>query len=257
MRTMKRILLVVLGTTSMAFSAMEYTVDDGTTFLWQMNEPSGSLIYDAAANHYDGNDALDRTAGKFGNGITGGVYQFGGNHTTPVVSGSFTVEAWIMAPSGGWQSGNQTIVGMFQYESPWGHNFYFGLSEGKLQFGFYNGGSWCSGISADAITVTDDWVHVACSYDMSDPQWCRAHYYVNGVEVSGGGDNLDGTPTGGGYLYIGKSSFSDTPFSGLIDEIRLSSVARSVSELSPNLIPEPMTMGLLALGGLGVVIRRK
>ncbi|MFA5204597.1 MAG: LamG domain-containing protein [Lentisphaeria bacterium] len=244
----------LLGT---AYGAMEYTTDASTVFLWHMNESSGSVITDSSTNGYNSNDGVARVAGKFGNGIANaGVVQFGGHQGT-LVNSSFTAEAWIKAPAGGWQSGLVTLVGMQEFVSPWGHNFYFGIDSGKPAFGFYNGGAWTSGTAASAIGVTDDWVHVACVYDLSKPQWNRAVYYVNGVLVATGGDNLDGNPTGSGYLYLGQSGASGVSFTGAIDEARLSSVARAASELSPNLVPEPAAVALLALGGLALLRRRR
>lgn len=251
-------MLAVLGMNGIARGAMEYTTDASTVFLWHLNETSGSIIADASANGYNSNAGVARVDGKFGNGIANaGVVQFGGHQGT-LVNSSFTAEAWIKAPADGWASGFQTIVGMYEYNDPWGHNFFFGVDSGKPAFGFYNGGTLTYGTAASAISITDDWVHVACVYDLSLTQWNRAVYYVNGIQVTTGGDNLNGIPTGSGYLYLGKSGRTDISFTGALDEVRLSSVARTASELSPNMnIPEPAGVALLGVGALALLRRRR
>jgi len=238
-----------------AFAAMQYTSDANTVLLWNFDEPSG-VITDASGNGHVSDSAIDRVAGKFGSAAAGSTWaQFGGKHGA-LVTGSFTAEAWIMAPSTWSGTGTSAIVGMQDYDSPWGHNVVFGVNDGRLWFGFYNGGAWCTGTSSDVIDVTDDWVHIACVYDMSRPQWNRAVYYVNGVEVLRGTDNLDGSPTGAGYLYMGKSGFGGGSYPLAVDEVRLSNIARSADAFSPNIVPEPMTLAVLAIGSAAMLRRR-
>ncbi len=57
-----------------------------------------------------------------------------------------------------------------------------------------------------------------------------------------------------GALRTGSSS-TDIPFSGLIDELRISDTALAQSELL--VVPEPATLGLLGLAGVAMILRRR
>ncbi len=90
--------------------------------------------------------------------------------------------------------------------------------------------------SGNASVATDTWVYQAGTYDSTSEDTNNAFLYINGaVKASGAGGNEPIKATGSsGILYLGNQQnfFGFThPYPGLIDEVRISNVARSAEWL--------------------------
>ena len=143
------------------------------------------------------------------------------------ITNSITIEAWINADS--WQP-NQwegTIAGKDNTDQT-GYVLRCG-DNGRLSFTFGSGGSWPE-VTSDPIMLTGQWYHVAGVYDGS-----MMRIYINGVQS---GQNTVSTSIGVSALslYIGDSpGFSPRHFNGMIDEVSIWNVARSVCDINSDM----------------------
>lgn len=139
---------------------------------------------------------------------------------------NFTMEAWINPTTA---HTVQTIFSKGSGQSADG-GFIFQVNANKLQF--YNNG-W---INSDITVPTNTWSHVAISYSNG-----LARFFLNGVNVTSLGVNLNinpaagdffignqGNPTGLGGCYCNR-------FNGQIDEVRIWNVARTPNDIQANL----------------------
>ncbi|MDK9699581.1 MAG: hypothetical protein OEM52_05505 [bacterium] len=87
-------------------------------------------------------------------------------------------------------------------------------------------------IDANASIPLNVWVHIACSYS---PTTAEAHCYVNGIEVTwtNGGSNPLTTPIAqtNSPLTIGRRTYGGYQYKGSIDEFRLWSGLRTLSQI--------------------------
>lgn len=191
-------------------------------------DPSDTSI--VACYQFEGN-ANDASANML-NATTSNVgYAFGrvgmgmlfGSMSTAEVADStaldiaaVTMEAWIyptQLPTTGLRSGIMDMNG---------------------QYGFFlheNGQLRCSAnvtITVDAKVPVNQWTHVACSYDGT-----TATIYVNGVAATptGTGGPLSTASTSGLSLAADNPAGSGSRLIGMIDELRLSSRARTANEI--------------------------
>jgi hypothetical protein len=149
---------------------------------------------------------------------------------------------------------------------------------GSLEFNFI--GVNTSAISAVIPTaggdpnafVANQWFHVALSYDGAN-----ASFYWTRVSDSATAANLIGGPTAegvdindGAALVLGNegrnsngpaagSNGSTEGLVGLLDEVRISNVARTADQMMFTAVPEPGTYALMGLGGLAsmLLLRRR
>ncbi len=201
----------------------ELTADNHTVALWHMNDASGASVTDSSGNSNTGTaTGTTITTGKFGN-----ARSFNGSSDYITVTDSIslkpsriTMEVWIKTSVTGVE---QMIIDKYNMSSPYqGYGLWVNSSN---KIGCWVGGSnWTTG----SITVTDGvWHYVACSYDGTN-----TYVYVDGkldafqaqtASLSYAKDLSIGrgsSPTASGYF-----------FPGLIDEIRISNVARTVEEI--------------------------
>jgi Concanavalin A-like lectin/glucanases superfamily len=205
--------------------------DDNTVVLFNFDEEDvqgsyhyspNEVEYGAPAMVYP--NATWLTAGKFGK-----AYSFAGPFTSNSKlqmnwyyetrrTDAFTVEAWVY-PTSVPTDGDQVIYhALYNYELWYlpensTMNFYFGEE----------GGGYNASISVDGIP-TNEWTHVAVTYESSTG---KMSMYINGVQKAR--KNYPGAVPFGVQIasYIGNANSGSTyTFKGLIDDVRISRVAR-------------------------------
>jgi len=180
---------------------------------------------------------------------------------------SFTYEAWVNLSDPQW-TGNQYIIAKssraairaFLSGSP---NLGIIWDDAGPSYSAWNSG----------IDIRGDWHHVVQVFDASQGTDGRMFLYLDGSEISGGVD-VNGTMATGSNYYVGTwaSTYGWVP--GLIDEVRISGVARSADWLlagyrlvwdpasyvtisGEQLVPEPSTLMLVVLGVAVLICRRR
>ncbi|MEK7263930.1 MAG: FG-GAP-like repeat-containing protein [Bacteroidota bacterium] len=212
--------------------AQEYFTDANTVLLLHCNETSGTTAYDSSGNANNGT-ATGTTIvdGKFGkarsfNGTSDKIVV--SDATSLDLSSAFTVEAWIKLnsiPSGSQtyniidkgSSGNRNyLLAIRQFISgqPTGFSLATNNSGGEIN------------LNPDFPLVTSQFYHIALVADGSNLK-----FYVNGKQIAS-------TVAIGPYSNFGDMGIgfrpiqSDGFFHGLIDEIRISNIARQPSEFN-------------------------
>ncbi len=205
----------------------EFEVDANTVALWHFNEGSGTTTYDATGSGHDASLGLSgagepswNAEGRFGYGLTfedtqeDFVLATAKGNDFP--SNQVSVELWFKTTSA------DEYVHLFRC----GDILALEMTATGITFSVGNGTSWKS-LSAYVLPALTDntWHYVACTFNGT-----TLNIFVDGVNR-----NIDlnaaitlGSPVSyfmGGY--IGAKYFD-----GSMDEIRLSNIARSSSEIS-------------------------
>jgi hypothetical protein len=212
-------------------------VDGDTVAIWLFDEGSGNTVRDASGNGHDG--TFVGAPGWVDTRSSKGL-DFGGDaanyvevpHADDLNLDEWTIEGWFLVRSivGGWDCA-------FAKETtdPVVRNYAFHIQGGGL--GIMHGS-----ISVDnafghatfgATSIADSqWHYLAVTYDGS-----KCTLYIDGVEDFGrsaGGENgvIGGPPDHyDGFLSIGANAIAGYAFDGVIDEVRLSSRARTQAEI--------------------------
>ena len=223
--------------------------DEHTVAIWLFDEGSGKTVEDVAGNGHDGEFMGDV---KWEEGKRGGAVDCGGNaanyievpHTDDLSLEEWSIEIWVKsdAPPGGWHC-------PFAKESAApSRNYALHFQSGDgIAHGSISVGNAFGHATFGATTVADgEWHHVATTYDGD-----KCTIYLDGEEdfgrSAGGADGSIGGPADFNEdpLTIGANPAPGYPFAGLIDEIRLSSIARTQDE-----VIEAMDKGLEALAAV-------
>lgn len=185
--------------------------------LWHFDEETGAAVVDSSGNGNDGNvyEAITGVSGKFGNALN-----FDGDHdyvdfgsgVTGLITGDYTVEAWIKPTS--LLSGRHVAVSFSYME--------LGYNAGKVYFWQAYDGSWTKGYKYTSPTVLLDVTefshivgvfHEDAGVDLYvDGNWIGSDTTKTGTSVNIFGNTYAGvwyTATGGGW------------FDGIIDEVRI------------------------------------
>jgi hypothetical protein len=227
-------ILATTGTASAA-TGFRYRPDADTLALWHMDEGKGEVI-DESGNAVE---ALIEGVGAWDNnedwdaGATGGSsFSFDGSTMIAIASDVevvqpdiITVEAWVYPTAlDGWKlicaHWGGAIVG----------SYHLGVEAGTPKFHINTGGGTFFAPALDQLEL-DAWTHVAGTYDGSD-----VRIYIDGEEAgsaSANGDLESGSPDHD--VIIGGKASREFPWNGLLDEVRISGIARDADELSPNL----------------------
>jgi len=253
---------------------------------WDFEESAQSAVPDGfgryfvaadATGNYDAWRTSTSTAvrqdypGQFGSPTVGGIRFAGGGSTTSfinidpisgMVSGDFTIAGWIKPETltnvptlfADWGSSfsSQSFVMRLtkpDSESPYGLTFILSAngSGSRLVNGTYGS------------IVTDQWQHVAVTYDQLGPTTAVANWYINGSLA--GTQNVTAAsvvpygPAGSAYTFA--RDFSGNTYynyNGLMDEFWVFDRALTSGEIGElvanNLVPEPNGFALLACAGL-------
>lgn len=207
----------------------ELTADKFTVGLWHMNEASGTNIADVSSNNNTGTaTGTSITAGKLSNArsftYTNTEYVSIADSTTLDLTTAYTIEAWIYPiASTGWRA----IVNKGAFSS----SYSMMLDTTGLLRCYTNNTN-----NLDSVTLisNNQWTHVACSWD-----GVNKYVYINGKLDNFGA--WTGTLTNNANaLSIGRDLVTnDYTFSGLIDEVRISSVARTGEEIAKAALRRP------------------
>lgn len=224
-------------TFAFAQTGFEYGPDNKTMALFHFNEGQGDKIKDESANNvetvvegvakWDKNEDWN-TASKGGS-----AFSFDGNTVIAIPNkvkavqpaDAITVEAWVFPEDlSGWKliccHWGGAVVG----------SYHLGVEAGTPKFHINTGNGTAFAGDVKQLEL-NKWQHVAGTYDGK-----TIRIFVNGKE--GGAANHGGKLTSGDPTYdviIGSKASRELQWRGLLDEVRISSVARDAAELSPNL----------------------
>ncbi len=211
----------------------EFAADSNTVGLWHFNEGSGQTVSDSSSNNWDlvlGSDATIQTidpawttSGRFGSGVSftaaetdyvsgPGVTAFSGNE--------ITVEFWI-----------KTSATNTSHPVTTSNIFFFAQlnGNGRLQFGVGNGINWSGSLLASTAINDDLWHYVALVYDGPNG---NMYLYIDGALDNSLG-SVTTILTNPSTFYVGGRP-SNTFVDGRMDEVRVSSIARSATEIASN-----------------------
>lgn len=204
-----------------------YLSDSNTVALWHFD--NGSLV-DSSSNNLTLVNTETLTAsgklesGRYFDGINDQLKSSSSVWSGLIPNGSaqsFTMDAWIKPDS---YYDNQVILGQKT-----GRSFVLMLdTAGKLKFNFDDG---TYRLSTGSI-VANQWNHVAITYDGVTK---NGTLYINGVSSGGGTNDDTALDEVTAYMYIGWQDRGvgtvGNYFKGLMDEVRVSNIVRSSSDI--------------------------
>ncbi|NDD55068.1 hypothetical protein EBZ39_14595, partial [bacterium] len=221
----------------------ESFLESRTLALWRLDD-SGSTAVDAGPNGYTLTASGSTTANV--SGKINKCRTFSGGHlansttsatAVSALQGQWTVEMWLNRENA---SGVGTVISFGGATSASNDNRLLDIYVSMTTAGFTC--TWENG-SGNAVTMSSSangwfggWCNLAVikKQNSTNPSTYDLFVYVNGVLRStflaqancSGGNN--------GYWYIGKSSKAGTAFAGKIDDVRVSSYAKSEGEILQN-----------------------
>jgi len=203
--------------------------DIHTVAAWTFDEGKGDITEDVSGNGHDG--TLMNGAKWSKEGKIGGCTEFDGvesyvevPHNDSLNLKAFTIEAWIKV---GPKAGNHSIM---HKAGPGGNlerNYILNVlvdNNGILRASFTANGAQQN---FDGVTgvMDETWHHVAASYDGD-----VGRIYVDGELDSEIRMGFELEPNDS-PLAIGKAGFQSGRFAGLMDEVRLSNIARPIEDI--------------------------
>ena len=192
--------------------------------LWHFDEGMGSTASDSSGNGNDGT----LSGGKFGNALSFdgvGDYVEVPDSSSLDITGSITLEAWIYrTKSNNWQG----IISKFQGEINQRSYLLYLDTTNKLRMFVSDDGTQASRewVDSTEIVPLNEWTHVAGTFDGSDLK-----LYINGEDKTGVvQDDVSSIHSGTAPVIIGDFTQPGPThyyFGGIIDEVRISNVART------------------------------
>lgn len=194
---------------------------EGYVAVWHLGE-SDAMAQDSTSNNNAAVSVSGLPAGT--NGIIADANDFVAAESDYIkvnassdfdMSGTFTVNAWVYSRA---NAGGEGILGC--YKPGW----ILALNDTTPtnELNFYSGSAW---LYSETAVSEDTWSHVAFVYNSADDP-NDGKFYINGVNVA----TVDmANRTGNDNLTIGAGGqdWTANRFDGVIDEVRVSSVARS------------------------------
>ncbi len=209
---------------------------ESITDVWNTNYMMVQHLHETAQTVGAYNDHLDSTSnnndGEAINGvimnsdgqINGGDVLGGTNEHIEVndsasldITNNITVEAWVKPDSGTFDGGIHTIVAKYNYDY---YELHFRETDVVALFINNNKLAWDS----TGWFSAGNWYHLAATYDSSTGQM---EIYVNGAIKNSQSIAPQNIATNNNSLYVGSRQGTIRFFDGTIDEVRISSTARS------------------------------
>jgi hypothetical protein len=234
----------VEGTGSQKLELGQPQADASTVALWHLDETNGNNaeddVFDATANNNDGEFNGTNIATAVVDGVSGKARNFNGSDdfidvgtsSTLEPTSALTVEAWVKRDAA--LADFDAIFSSRKNAAGEAGNFtrgylLTGISGDNVRMYIWDG-AWQS-VTSDNALAANQWYHVAGTWDGS-----TIRLYINGVQQST-------TDTTGAIAYpdapaenhyIGKYNDGGTSdeWKGMIDEVRISDVARSAEEIA-------------------------
>lgn len=216
----------------------EYKPDANTVLLFHMNDTTGSTVHDKSGfgNHgtASGTTTVDGRFGKAKSFDGTSAKVSVGNDSSLGDMDVLTIEAWIY-PTDTTRTQGKVIV-----RKSVGVNELYSLYLYGTRLMWVSSNTSPSTINSDdSIIPVQEWSHVAVQFNSIDHS---LRFYLNGTLV-GNHTSVSGTiGSSEEPLGIGASpTANDYYFSGLLDEVRISNIARSPQEFNLQLSPIALT----------------
>jgi hypothetical protein len=273
------LLLLALGSSAQAGLIGSYAADSHTLHLYHLNESANNVEDHGYA---DGSDIdMQVNGAAFGatahSGFGTSIDMGSGTNVIRAVSqpvsqsqlqgsdGAFTYEALVKVGSITADE-SQALVSLSKGETDANQSFQFRISAGKLQFiqvepslKVVEAAIPTTGANAFA---GDNWYHVAAAYNGQEGvsgntslYWTKVTGEATAASLLGSGtlDN-DVSASSQHFLAIGNriSNTGEDNLRGLIDEVRISDIARGAGDFMFS-IPEPNMIVLIGLGAIGLL----
>ena len=206
---------------------------NGLIGYWSFDEGSGSLAADSAPTEHNNDGTLFGDPawleGKVGSALyfdpaaEQNVQALNNAESLSIRSGPLTLSAWIKPAV---VDGEFAIVAKDKVNSSSRGNYFLGINNGHLQFGFQplptGMDVWID--TADPLIEPHQWVHTAVTFTYGTDE--NPVIYVNGSAVplgewQGSGDQANLPFTHTDPLYIAKSDANGIYFGGIIDEVKI------------------------------------
>ena len=192
---------------------------NGLVLHYPFTTDDGAIVLDASGNSRTG---MMNGATWDADGISGGAVRFddinqfitASDAGLPSGGSSRSLSWWFTMPSIHADGGSD----MFSYGTQSnGTYFYFGVDwrNGRRQLAFSPWG-WVF-LSSAVIDQSDTWYHAVFTYGDGGAK----KFYINGVEQSGYSEGGSINTVLSGLLRIGPHEFSQHPFTGKVDEVRM------------------------------------
>jgi len=250
------------------------TFDRGAIAHWSFDEASGTSVADTVRtiqpgtiNNPLGGDANLNAAGKFnasGPLSSGGLNLGNGNDHVGVPrlsmsDTSFSIAAWINPTT---RANGDEIFG--DWSNPWQLRFFLngngtlGTNLRRDGTGTNNGNLIGLNSSTDDVVDIGQWSHVVLTWDRDTK---TAKIYLDAVErgtqtIADANLNLRNSGSHAEFQ-IGYKGDAGGTFNGLMDEVWVFNKALETDEITAlmnyNVVPEPSTLALAALGLIGLV----
>ncbi len=223
-----------------------HIVDASAVGVWRFNEPSGSTIADETGNGHTLtiNSTPTYVVGTISQGyrMTAAAQYFSRANNaafTTAMLGECTVEAWVWLENG--YNANGYVMDYAGNGETAATNGLMAVTIGSTRYlGVYwekNTGTDVINADATAGQITaETWTHIGVVRRLLSPGKYAVDFYVNGALV----DTLDNAaagydpPTDGSSatLTFGRWPDASSRFKGAIDDARISSVARTATEIA-------------------------
>lgn len=196
-------------------------IDEHTVGLWLFDEGRDDVAEDSSGRGHDGMVVMGRwVEGKFGEALEFDNGAVEVPDAEDLQLQEFTLEAWVNIPD---QPGRHEIVMEKRDGALRNYCMNVQLDTSFIVGGFTENQTWSNCVGTTNLT-DGQWHHLAVTYDMD-----TLRVYVDGVEENACPKNGLKPDMSTGMLSIGR--IGDMFLTGVIDEVRISNVARSEAEI--------------------------